>query len=226
MHMTHRRIWLSAGALVLAAGTTLAADGASLGAALGAAPQPAVGVLNLAGGDVDTARLANLLLHQPDRFADRDHYVLQLDGPITPARRAALSSIGVVLGDYLPTHAYTADLAAVRPADLAQVSFLLWAGVYDGAWKLAPDLETRLFSTPERQLLSDRGEAALVVTLFEGASAADALDALSQLSGVAAAESEALAGNPTLHLTAPLYQLDAIAALDAVQFIEHAPEVE
>ncbi len=225
MPMTHRLTWLATGALLLAAGTTLAADGAAFGSTDSLAVQPAVGVLNLSVGDVDTARLANLLIHPPSQFSDEPRYVLQLDGPMTPARRAALADLGVVLGDYLPSNAYLADLAEVTPAELAQVDFLLWAGVYQNDWKIAPDMETLTFSTPERQLLSSQGEAALVLTLFQGAQAQGTIDSLATFDGVTLVRMETLAGNPTLHLTAPLYQLNAMAALTEVQFIEHAPEL-
>ncbi len=217
--------WIAITGLLAAAGSIRAGDSAGSAGAEPAPPMPAVGVLNLVAGDVQTASRANLLLEQPAAFAPHQRYVLQFDGPLSRQERRALSDLGVALGDYLPTYAHIADLSAATPTALAQLDFLQWVGPYDESWKLAADLDEREFASAERRELQARGEAALHVTLFEGADAAAARAELAALASVSIVGAATLAGNDMLYITAPLYQASAIAALPAVQFIEHAPEV-
>src|SRR3954454_6138887 len=86
------------------------------GAASASAPQPGAqppmqarpGFLHLRTGDVATANLQDhLRANLPfQKSGATGKHILQLDGPLTPARRAALRAAGVRLGDYLPTNAF------------------------------------------------------------------------------------------------------------------------
>ena len=97
------------------------------------------------------------------------HYVLQLDGPMTPARRAALAASGAKLGDYLPVNAYISRLDGVQGDALLKLGFIAWVGAYESSWKLSPDITPRVFATPERRQLEAAGKKRLVATLFADA---------------------------------------------------------
>ncbi|NIP86540.1 MAG: hypothetical protein GTO03_13620, partial [Planctomycetales bacterium] len=97
--------------------------------------------LYLNAGTIDTRSAQSgpdLLLHRPKSYAAGIPYVLQMDGPITPQRRAALVQAGVKLGDYLPRNAYIVDLSGVRPQAIDDLPFVSWIGAYRNEWKLSP----------------------------------------------------------------------------------------
>ncbi len=68
-------------------------------------------LLELAAETVVTDARPNLLAQPPAAFSESQHYVLQLDGPMSPERRAALEAVGVHVSDYLPSNAYIVGLA-------------------------------------------------------------------------------------------------------------------
>ena len=124
--------------------------------------------LYLRAGDIDL-RTKPSLLSSDAEFRPGRHYVLQLDGPITRLRREALSQLGVNLGDYLPMHAYVADLSRASAADLTRLGFVKWVGTYEPPWKLCPEIGHAAFASHERQVLSTQGRVRLLCSLFDDA---------------------------------------------------------
>ena len=157
--------------------------------------------------------------------APAKNFVIQLDGPITPARRAALSQAGLVLGQYLPVNAYIANFApGARAEALDALGFVRFASEYDAGWKINPGLGQRPVFTPARQALADRGELRAWVYLFPGEDKAAAAAALAAIPGVAALAQDDLGDNPLLTVTMPVNAAAAIAQIKAVQFVEEALE--
>jgi hypothetical protein len=204
---------LSAG-LAASAGSALAQDGVRM---------PASGVLELRAGSID-------LVQRPDlrdtlaRFDADTAYVVSLDGPMTPARRAALEGEGVLLREYLPTHAYIAWLGGATVEGLRKLDFV--RGVYgvETQWKLAADLGTRAYQTAERQDLAARGLAAASITLYEGREPARALAALRGMPGVSVLDFADEGGSWTITATMPPASAAGVAALPDVMFVDDAPE--
>ncbi|MDX2018124.1 MAG: S8 family serine peptidase [Planctomycetota bacterium] len=196
------------------------------------------GVLNLRAGDVELAAQPDLLApdlaapNQPDRAIDVAPFpagrrlILALDGPMTPARRAQLEGLGIRLGDYLPTNAFLADLSAVTPAQLRALGYVARVIAYDPAWKTAPDLGTRRYSSPERTDLASRGMVRLHVTAFEPAELNALAARASTLPGATLIETAATTGE--LLLDVPTGAARAVARTlaqdDAVRFIDEAGE--
>jgi len=185
----------------------------------------AVGVLNLRVGDVVTAMHPNLLNEQFQGFAAGRAYVLQLDGPITPARRTALEQIGVRLGDYLPAYAYVTTFNATTPAQIAGLGFVTWVGEYQAMWKVDPEVGRQNWQTPERQALRNAGNAIVDITLFETAAVDQAIANLAAIPGTIIHRQEDIAGNLTFTANISLNAVPQIATMAAVQYIEEAPEV-
>ncbi len=153
-------------------------------------------------------------------------HVIQLDGPMTPQRRAALEAAGVQLGDYLPINSFVARFERAAPERLAQLGFVRWHAPFESDWKLAPDLGAREFTTPDRLFLQGLGTSALVVELFADADVGATVDA------ILAADDEtevvsvgAIGEQPVLHVLAPTAAAPRLAQIDGVQFIEDAPEI-
>ncbi len=153
-------------------------------------------------------------------------FVIQLDGPMTPARRAALGEAGVVLGDYLPINSYIATFSGADAVGLAGLGFVRWHAPFDPAWKLAPDLGKRKVTTNDRLFFEGLGISALVVDLFEDADVTEAVQAILAINDQTDVVSVGSVGTqPQLHVLAPTEMVKQLATIDGVQFVEDAPEV-
>ncbi len=183
------------------------------------------GTLKFNVGDVDTSTLPNLLADSATTFSADEHYVLQLDSPITPQRRRALARIGVQLGQYLPTHAYTVQLGNINTQRLAAVEGVQWVGKYQDAWKREPGIGARTYATVARQQIRNAGRVVVEVVLFENESAAQVTDAINALNNTTVHRTHTIAGNPIVTATLPMASLDALTQLNAVQYIEEASEL-
>ncbi|MCH7814618.1 MAG: S8 family serine peptidase, partial [Planctomycetes bacterium] len=150
--------------------------------------------------------------------------VIQLDGPMTPARRADLAAAGVVLGGYLPTHAYIIDRGPLPAQGLAELDFIRWIGPYRKEWKLDPDIGRRGFSTPERQAEVDRGWFQVVITLFDGQGIVSAIDKV-ETAGARVMNSALVGSQWMIDATIAAADLSNLMDVSAVQFVEEAPEL-
>ena len=182
--------------------------------------------LRLKTGRVDTARLPDLRRTKARGGTGpgtSERLVVQLDGPVTRARRAALEGVGVTLEDYLPDHAYIARADAAALARLNGMAYVAWVGALRPEWKLDATIGARDYETPERRALKDAGLAQVVITLFEGEDAAPVLGAIGAAGGRAF---DAHASGRRLLIDAVVRPANAvkIAALPGVQFVEDAPE--
>jgi hypothetical protein len=191
---------------------------------------PRVGTLLLSAGVIETAELADIR-QAADRFERAYRYVIQLDGPITPERRAQIEAAGIKLGEYLPTYAYFADLSGVTPNQLNEVTaqggeldFVIWVGPWQDAWKLDPTIGQRAYLTEERQQMAANNQVGLIITLFEGASFRETLLELEDL-GAQVHWSENVGGELMISVTMHMDNVDVLASLDDVQFVEEAWEI-
>ncbi len=173
---------------------------------------------------VATDSLPNLLADDA-AFASDARYVLQLDGPLTPARRTALQQAGVALGDYLPNFAYLVRFDRATPQDLRALGFVQWVGDYRNDWKIAPGIGARPYASDDRQDLREAGRVVVDVTLFDGADEAAGVAAI--LAGGAAnlLRVDRYGAQSELGVELPLADVPALAAIAEVQFVEEAPDV-
>ncbi len=155
-------------------------------------------------------------------------FVIQLDGPMTPTRAAALRAAGIVLGDYLPMNAWIARLDQADPASVAALGFIRWHAEFAPEWKLSPELGRRNFVEPLRVELSKQGLSAVVVTLFDDETTDALLADLAQVrgAGVRVIWSENWDGNMTTNMVIPSDQVQFLALRPDVQFVEESPDVE
>jgi hypothetical protein len=185
------------------------------------------GLLNLQAEPevLSTAALPNVLDNVPEQFA-ATRYVLQLDGPMTPARRQALVAAGIVVGDYLPNFAYIADLRSVAPASITALPFVTWVGEYRADWKLAPGIGNRPYFTDTRVLLGDQGRVVVDITLFDGADENSAVDSIAAIPGLAIDNLMWYDDQTEITATLPLGAVAQLADVPEVQFVEEAPDVD
>jgi len=153
-----------------------------------------------------------------------DRMVLQLDGPLTPERRAALEGAGVKLGQYLPSHAYVVSTEGVDPDAFGKLEFVRWHGAFEQAWKLAGLPEEREFVTPERRWIQERGEAVMILSLFKDADADAAAAEVERIPGAWVQSRGELGGNPLLTVIVPKGLAATLTDIEDVMAVEEAPE--
>lgn len=184
-----------------------------------------VGRLHFNTGVVDTSQLDNLKSLRTGVFADSRTYVIQLDGPMTPLRQQALRNAGVITGEYLPHYAYVTQLKGVARDAVASLDFVRWIGEFRREWKLDPELGRRNFATPERQAILARGDASVMITLFENRPAGNLITLLGSINGVTVHYIEDEGGVMVVHATLRATDLTKLAELDDVHYVEEAPEI-
>lgn len=125
------------------------------------ADSPTQGKLILRDQTIELSQIPSLL-HAGATFESGPPYVIHLDGPMTPGRRAALSSAGVTLRQYLPIDAYIAELGRADAKALLDAGFVDWIGAYQDSWKVSQQIGTYQFVTKERRDLEAQGKRRLV----------------------------------------------------------------
>lgn len=187
---------------------------------------PAGGTLDLKTGLVATTR-ANNLLAQPAAPLPLDLHVavIQLDGPITPARRAALQAAGVVLFDYLPDFAYAADLSGADMTRLRALDFVTWVGRFENEWKIAPGLGAQPPQTAERQAVLARGLSPVHIVLWPNADLQQTLADLRAIPGLNITEHDLVDREVIIAAEMPLPATAAVASLPGVRWIENLPDI-
>lgn len=153
-------------------------------------------------------------------------YVLQLDGPMTSARRAALTSIGVHLGEYLPMNAYLVDLHGIPADKLSSLGFIAWIGQLDSGWKTSPDLGgTTTFQTAERKQLQNAGRKRVAIQFFHPEDAAAAVASLQQL-GANRTDMQISSDSSTLEVDLPANRIASLKNLSQIKFVEESAEAQ
>jgi hypothetical protein len=172
-------------------------------------PAPAQGLdptaLHLRAGQFSLDSTASIHVKATQPLAADGHYVIQLDGPLTPARVAQLAAAGIQLGQYLPANAYIVELPAGfdAKAKFRGLSFVRWVGPFEKSWKVDPTIGQRQFTTPERQALMLQGTVKLSVALFDGEDLQTATNAIAALPGAVILDAWRTGAGGTLLLTLP-----------------------
>ncbi len=179
-------------------------------------------ILQLKAGIMDTRGLPDLLAVDAP-FDAGVHYLLQLDGPMTAARSAALAVAGAHTGQYLPHNAFIADLSTATPKSLRDLGFVVWAGEFSQGWKVDPNLGKRTFKTPERMAQAAVGMSQVAVVLFDGEPTTLAAAQIAKLGGRVDG-ADMIASHWAIAATIPTLVAPRLAQLPSVQWIEDASE--
>ena len=214
------------GNVVCAAGAMVMACGLAQGVS-DVTPSAQTGVLRLKTGFVSLTESDSLLrpVARPGVRVDGVK-VIALDGPITPQRRAQLVGAGVRLGEYLPDHAYVADLSGADLEAVRGLGFVTWAGAFRDEWKVSPDLGLVLRTSDERLLaIQERGELAVRAWLFPGADLDAALGSIGAIGGVEILADSLEGDRRLVQLTATREGAVRLASVAQVMWVEDAPEI-
>lgn len=183
--------------------------------------------LHLRAGKVDLDASRSIQSAGPAVLAEAGHFVVQLDGPLTPKRLEALRSVGVELGQYLPANAYIVRLPAGYDltAKFGDVPFVRWVGPFEKSWKVDPSIGMRALETDERQIIAARGDAVLTVALFAGEDMEKALAEMQRIAGVIIRDAVDNERGAAIEVEMPLVDHAKLADIAAVQWVEEAPEI-
>ncbi len=178
--------------------------------------------LYLRAAQIDTAAEPDALAVAVPRSASgRDRYVVQLDGPMTPGRRAELERSGITLGEYVPGNAYVVELDGQGLAAVADVPFVQWVGRYRDEWRLDPALIERAAASQQRGTAGTSLQ--IVMVLFAG----QAPDAVAQRLASVGGEARHVSvygDRAYIDGTIPAGRLTALAHWPEVLFVEPAPQ--
>ena len=180
--------------------------------------------LYLRAGTVQTAR-TELTLASAINARVPGPVVVQLDGPITPQRRARLAAAGVSIGSYLPDNAYICTLDGGDAAAAAGLEFVRWVGRYRDAWKLDPELGNRQYQTQERLALVATGRDLYTVSVFAGADVGQTEKAVWAVKGAAIRDEEQIGDHMEFLVEMPAAAVAGVARIAGVQYIEPAPDI-
>ena len=184
---------------------------------------PAHGTLSMRAGSFATADLPDLL-PAATAFEAGKAYVLAFDSPMNAERRASLAAAGVVLAEYLPTDCFIATLANVKPADLRGVPGLRSVHHFDATWKVSPTLG-RVSQDAQLAAIHARGKWPVMISLFAEMSPDATLAALRTIAGFEIVSISDEGGSWMITGAMPPAAQNEVAALDAVHFIDNAPEI-
>lgn len=225
----HRRASLLAAAILLTAAGLCAASerlsDAGVEQAGGGALVKGAPALHLRAGLIDTSAAKQGLGTLAGPGSAGAHFVVQLDGPMTPDRRRRMEAAGVAIGDYLPESAFIVTLDRADPKAVGTLEFIRWFDRYHGEWKVDPEVGGRIWLTPERLALAKAGRSLLDVTLFDGEPADGVRRAIAKIPGAIVHRTEVIAGNAEIAVTINSPDIKRLAAMAQVQFIEEAPEI-
>ena len=223
------------GAIRFAVTALLVAAGLASAATPGVAFEPADGHQSFAIDSVSiylrsgTAKTTKLSKQQIARvIASRDasqRHVIQLEGTLTPEQRRSIAAAGVKLYDYLPANSFIADLSNADAANLSSLGFVRWIGGVDASWKLDAELGSRTFTTPERKQIKAEGRSLLAVTLFAGVDPELSKQSIATLPNTLIHHSDDIGGNEVVVVELPSAQINDLAAIGSVQFVEEQPEI-
>ncbi len=205
----------------------IAIAGSSLGpSALAADAGSNAKALYLRAGTVETAAPVKAFEKVRAIAAVPQRFILQLDGAMTPDRRAALVQAGVKFGGYIPSNAYIVDLSAADTEAVNAMGFVRWVDEYQKGWKIAPELaQQREYNSDERKAIAAQNRVVLNIALFADVDQAKAELKIAAIPGTDFRFTEFVGGQHIVTAIVDREQVAAFAELAAVQFVEEAPDV-
>lgn len=180
--------------------------------------------LRLKTGQVEATDLPDVrqAAERGDRLPMR--VVIQLNSTMDTDKQAAIEASGARILEYIPDNAFVLDMRRARPAAINALPFITAMVAFDPSWKISPDLGTRRYETAQMIQLQANGRLASKVMLFPGADVAQTAAAIAA-TGAAVSLTELEGDRFVLDVQAPLATLRALAGIEAVSWIEPAPEI-
>jgi hypothetical protein len=196
--------------LLLAAGSALAQEEAR--------------ALQLKTGRVETIAADVALTELVREAKPKSRAVIQLDGPMTAERRAALEEAGLVIGEYLPPDSFVVSLAGADRGKVNALGFVRWQEAYQPEWKIDPEIGFRAYTTIDRQEEQRVGRASVVVHIFDGEDPQPVADAIAAIPGAQVQLIDQTPGNVTITASMKWNDTVALSDIEEIKYVEDAPE--
>ena len=152
---------------------------------------------------------------------DSDLFIVQAAAPrLQSVLRETLADLEVPILGYIPRHAYLVRLDRARHGLLEARPEVLWLGLYQPAWRVAPRLDAAVAADPAQRLR--------FTALFEPDSFADdgALAQLAGGSGLTVLDAARRSRGWKAHFEGPAAAVRELAAMPGCLWIERLVEVE
>lgn len=150
----------------------------------------------------------------PDEYG---YFLVQLNGPVTEAMKAAVNATRAELLDYVPNYAFLTRATNDELARIQQLGDVVWTGPWHPAYRIEPRLR-ELARDPATMQMSGK----LVAILFPGVPLA-AVQAELEAWGAVVEEADDSTGRWMLTLTTTPAAALAMSHITDVQFLEVAP---
>jgi hypothetical protein len=182
----------------------------------------ASGTIHLATHPFDPAEgepaVDSWLLAEAPADGQAGYYLVQLAGPPTAERKAAVEGLGGELIAYVPDNTWITRIEGSRAAGLTDSPTVAWVGPYHPAYKISPLIGTHEFKSPKRAADSFLTLHVRVFDDLEGT--ARELERL----GVRVLETSDDSFQKIIVAHASRQMVSAIARVPAVWWVEEKPE--
>jgi hypothetical protein len=145
------------------------------------------------------------------------YYLVQFNGPITEADKAALAGAGAEVFDYIPDFTLVVKMNDAIRVALASTRSVRWIGLYQPAYRVAPSLLQTYTATGRSETLE------LIVVVFKGENVAQIAGQLEALGGTVL-ETVETEWKGKIKVQIDTAQIEAIARISGVKWVEQAPE--
>ncbi|MBN2389164.1 MAG: S8 family serine peptidase, partial [Anaerolineae bacterium] len=151
------------------------------------------------------------------------YYLVQFQGPIAESDVDALEAVGAEVFDYIPDYAYIVRMDNAQRAAVEQMAQIRWVGLYQPAYRLAPDLLVRAVAIEHEGASADAAPLTLVVSVFRGEAVATVAASIQNLRGVILDQSQTN-WQSKFKVTLPANALVELASIPGVRWVERAPQ--
>lgn len=151
------------------------------------------------------------------------YYLVQFQGPIMDADVQALEAAGVEVFDYIPDYAFIVKMDNAKRAVVEGMARIRWVGLYQPAYRLAPDLLARAVAVESEGIQADAEPLTVVVSIFRGETPALVATAIQSLRGVILDQSQTK-WQSKFKVTLPFNALVELASIPGVRWVERAPQ--
>jgi subtilisin family serine protease len=151
--------------------------------------------------------------------SEEGYYLVQFHGPIQPAWTAAVVAAGARIFDYIPDFVFIVKMGDATKAAVEAMDTVRWVGVYQPGYRIVSSLMDTRASAGGAEVVD------VVVIVFEGEDMAAITEQLREKGGTIL-DATKTHWKGKVRVQIPRSQINAVAHLSGVKWIEPSPEWE
>jgi Subtilase family len=152
------------------------------------------------------------------------HRLIQLDGPMTPAKRKELTKAGLKPLHYVGEDTWIVSIRDATPRSVASVKGISWFDHINPDWKLDPRTATTPVYSDLRKAIRRSKECIVQIGLMGDTSLQDIVGDIASIRGAFVIDTYSNPRMSTLTALVPIDSLNRLASLDGIMYIENYPE--